>query len=640
MDKELKNVEQEIGNGLDQELSKKIDEAFDKGYDIGYNEGYGSGHEDGRKEGFDEGYKEGYDEGYERGKEDIRSESYDRGHDEAFEEIADIIGRRLRGYGFRVQNIDDVAYEISNFTAKVLEEKSLLEEQVEGLRKIVSKIDLKDITDEGTIYLIIRTFFDKMSDIYLSKYKEVIDGSEGLYEVRQKLGDKTLSKILNFALLNLIINNEIVNKQTRVLFGRALGKFLDVSDRVSMVDMLYEELRRRYNFETVHQILSIRDRMVDSFLDADLASSEYFYNEDIIYRGKEPENIRYVLSERVFNAMINGRPDTVNFRPKKVNYSEFFNVLYTSNINIKDIENGLYPDDLPELAVCEARDIELLRRMNIDVNSLLENSTSFRTKKALLNFYKTNNYPKINLRILGCGGVNSNLIYMWIKSFVELYKFVPELRIEILKFFHNTSIRFYDPDSYEISNIYRIIPPVQVGQPKADNLLKIIRHNINIFTKHIGLGSDVAKFSTRDLERIIRVKYDDTEVFIGMVSLEERPSIYNEFKAKKLPFLEVTSLGDEIYFERNPVINSTDVSIANETYGTLNPARFMSSFFFSWILLDEFLIDVLNGNYSFESNNQGINKLSISTGNTAYSLFKTLLHYDNLKIGKLDPPKE
>jgi len=626
MDTNFKNVKQEIGNELDQELSEKLDEALNEVYDIGYNKGYESGHEDGRKEGFDKGYREGYGDG----RHDGHDEGYDEGRDEAFEEIANIIRRRLRGYGFWLENTNNIAYEISDFTEKVLEENSLLEEQVERLRKIASK-DLKDITDEEIISLI-SVFFDKISNIYSNKYEEVIDDHESLYEIGKKLGDKTLSNILNFALLLLINNSKIVNKQTRALFGRALDKFLDVSDKVSMVDLLYEELRRRYNFNTVYQILSIKEEMIHSFLDADLASSEYYFNdEDTTHFGKDPENVKYILSERVFNAMLHGRSDVINFI-KKVNYREFFNVLYTSsNINIENINKGLYPDDLPELAVCEARDIELLKRMNIDVNSLLENSTFFRTKKALLNFYKANNGPKITLRILGCGGVNSNLIYMWIKSFVELYRFVPELRTEILEFFHNTKIVFYDPDSYEISNIYRIIPPVQVGQPKADNLLKIIRRSV--FTEFMGLESKVSKFSIRDLERIIREKYDETEVFIGMVSLEERPFIYNEFKAKRMPFLEVTNLGDEIYFERNPIINSTDISIANETYGTLNPARFMSSFFFSWILLDEFLIDVLSGNYSFESNNQGINKLSINTKNTAYFLSKTLLYYDSLKIG-------
>jgi hypothetical protein len=275
--------------------------------------------------------------------------------------------------------------------------------------------------------------------------------------------------------------------------------------------------------------------------------------------------------------------------------------------------------------------------MNIGIDDILEDSFNFRTKKALLDLYKSKNCPRLNLRILGCGGVNSNLIYMWIKSFVELYKFVPEIRRDILEFFYGTSIYLYDPDRYEISNIFRIIPPVQVGQPKPTSLARVLRLNLSTFTKKTGLGSLDEKFSIEHLEkRILKNKGDDIDVFIGMVDLEERPSLYSKFKSEKLPFLEVTSLGDKIYFERNPVINSTDVSLANETYGTLNPARFMSSFFFSWILVDEFLIDVLSDNYSFESTE----KLSINTDNTAYYLFKTLLHYDSLKIRSLEPPQE
>jgi len=619
--KELKN--------MDHEWEKKIEEAFDEGYDKG------------RKEGYSEGYNDGREYGYEKGYEDGLSESYDKGHDEAFEEIADIIERKLRKYGFRIRNIDDVAYEIANFTEEILEQKAELDERVEELQKIVAKIDLKDITDEKDMYLIIKMFFDKIFDIFISNYKNIIDGKgsqyDTLYEIRQKLGDKILSKILNFALLNLIINKHIIDKTTRILFGYALEQFLNVSHRISMSDVLYEELRRRYNFEPSHNILSIREQMIDSFLEVDLASSEYSYNEDVIYREKAPENIRYVLSERVYNAMINGYIDTYSFRPKRVNYSEFFNVLYASDIYIRSIEDGLYPENLPPLEVYEARSVEQLRKMNIGIDNILEDSFNFRTKKTLLDLYKSKNRPRLNLRILGCGGVNSNLIYMWIKSFVELYKFVPEIRRDILKFFYDTNIYLYDPDRYEISNIFRIIPPVQVGQPKPTSLARILRYNLNTFTKETGLGSLDEKFSIEHLEkRILKKEGDSIDVFIGVVDLEERPSLYSKFKSEKLPFLEVTSLGDEIYFERNPVINSTDVSLANETYGTLNPARFMSSFFFSWILVDEFLIDVLSDNYSFESTE----KLSINTDNTAYYLFKTLLHYDSLKIRSLEPPQE
>jgi hypothetical protein len=623
--KELKN--------MDQEWEKRIDEAFEEGYDEGYDEG--------RKEGYHEGYNEGREEGYERGYKDGLSENYDKGRDEAYKEIVSVIERRLRKYGFRVRNIDDVAYEIADFTEELLEQNAELDESVKELQKIVAKIDLKDITDEKDMYLIIKMFFDKISDIFTSNYKNIIDGEGSQYdtlrEIRQKLGDKILSKILNFALLNLIINKQIIDKTTRILFGYALEQFLKVSHRISMFDVLYEELRRRYNFEPSHNILSIKEQMIESFLEVDLASSEYFYNEDVIYRVKVPENIRYVLSERVYNAMINRYIDTYFFRPKRVNYSEFFNVLYASDIYIRSIEDGLYPENLPPLEVYEARSVEQLRKMNIGIDNILEDSFNFRTKKALLDLYKSKNCPRVNLRILGCGGVNSNLIYMWIKSFVELYKFVPEIRRDILKFFNGTSIYLYDPDRYEISNIFRIIPPVQVGQPKPTSLARVLRFNLNTFTKETGLGSLDEKFSIEYLEkRILKNKGDSIDVFIGMVDLEERPSLYNKFKSEKLPFLEVTSLGDEIYFERNPVINSTDISLANETYGTLNPARFMSSFFFSWILVDEFLIDVLSDNYSFESTE----KLSINTDNTAYYLFKTLIHYDSLKIRSLEPPQE
>ena len=623
--KELKN--------MGQEWEKRIDEAFEEGFDEGYDEG--------RKEGYHEGYNEGREDGYERGYKDGRSESYDKGHDEAYKEIVSVIERKLRKYGFKVRNIDDVAYEIADFTEELLEQNAELDERVEELQKIVAKIDLKDITDEKDMYLIIKMFFDKISDIFTSNYKNIIDGEGSQYdtlrEIRQKLGDKILSKILNFALLNLIINKQIIDKTTRILFGYALEQFLKVSHRISMFDVLYEELRRRYNFEPSHNILSIKEQMIESFLEVDLASSEYFYNEDVIYRVKVPENIRYVLSERVYNAMINGYIDNYSFRLKRVNYSEFFNVLYASDIYIRSIEDGLYPENLPPLEVYEARSVEQLRKMNIGIDNILEDSFNFRTKKALLDLYKSKNYPRLNLRILGCGGVNSNLIYMWIKSFVELYKFVPEIRRDILKFFNGTSIYLYDPDRYEISNIFRIIPPVQVGQPKPTSLARVLRFNLNTFTKETGLGSLDEKFSIEYLEkRILKNKGDSIDVFIGMVDLEERPSLYNKFKSEKLPFLEVTSLGDEIYFERNPVINSTNVSLANETYGTLNPARFMSSFFFSWILVDEFLIDVLSDNYSFESTE----KLSINTDNTAYYLFKTLIYYDSLKIRSLEPPQE
>ena len=627
----------ETKENMDQEWEKKIEEAFDEGYKKGYDEGY----ENGREKGYEQGYDEGYDEGYDKCRDEAYDEGYENGLGEAYGEIVGVLERKLRKYGFRVRTIEDVAYEIVDFIEKLLEQKAELDERVEELQKIVAKIGLNDIIDEKDMYLIIKMFFDKISDIFTSNYKNIMDGKgsqyDTLYEIRQKLGDKILSKILNFALLNLIINKHIIDKTTRILFGYALEQFLKVSHRISMFDVLYEELRRRYNFEPSHNIFSIKELMIDSFLKVDLASSEYFYNEDVIYREKVPENIRYVLSERAYNAMINGYIGTYSFRPKRVNYSEFFNVLYASDIYIRSIEDGLYPENLPPLEICEARSVEQLRKMNIGIDNILEDNFNFRTKKALLDLYKSKNCPRLNLRILGCGGVNSNLIYMWIKSFVELYKFVPEIRRDILKFFYGTNIYLYDPDRYEISNIFRIIPPVQVGQPKPTSLARVLRYNLNTFTKETNLGSLDEKFSIEYLEkRILKNKGDSIDVFIGMVDLEERPSLYSKFKSEKLPFLEVTSLGDEIYFERNPIINSTDVSLANETYGTLNPARFMSSFFFSWILVDEFLIDVLSDNYSFESTE----KLSINTDNTAYYLSKTLLHYDSLKIRSLDPPQE
>ena len=627
----------ETKENMDQEWEKKIEEAFDEGYKKGYDEGY----ENGREKGYEQGYDEGYDEGYDKCRDEVYDEGYENGLGEAYGEIVGVLERKLRKYGFRVRTIEDVAYEIVDFIEKLLEQKAELDERVEELQKIVAKIGLNDIIDEKDMYLIIKMFFDKISDIFTSNYKNIMDGKgsqyDTLYEIRQKLGDKILSKILNFALLNLIINKHIIDKTTRILFGYALEQFLKVSHRISMFDVLYEELRRRYNFEPSHNIFSIKELMIDSFLKVDLASSEYFYNEDAIYREKVPENIRYVLSERAYNAMINGYIDTYSFKPKRVNYSEFFNVLYASDIYIRSIEDGLYPENLPPLEICEARSVEQLRKMNIGIDNILEDNFNFRTKKALLDLYKSKNCPRLNLRILGCGGVNSNLIYMWIKSFVELYKFVPEIRRDILKFFYGTNIYLYDPDRYEISNIFRIIPPVQVGQPKPTSLARVLRYNLNTFTKETNLGSLDEKFSIEYLEkRILKNKGDSIDVFIGMVDLEERPSLYSKFKSEKLPFLEVTSLGDKIYFERNPIINSTDVSLANETYGTLNPARFMSSFFFSWILVDEFLIDVLSDNYSFETTE----KLSIDTDNTAYYLSKTLLHYDSLKIRSLEPPQE
>jgi len=306
----------ETKENMDQEWEKKIEEAFDEGYKKGYDEGY----ENGREKGYEQGYDEGYDEGYDKCRDEAYDEGYENGLGEAYGEIVGVLERKLRKYGFRVRTIEDVAYEIVDFIEKLLEQKAELDERVEELQKIVAKIGLNDITDEKDMYLIIKMFFDKISDIFTSNYKNIMDGKgsqyDTLYEIRQKLGDKILSKILNFALLNLIINKHIIDKTTRILFGYALEQFLKVSHRISMFDVLYEELRRRYNFEPSHNIFSIKELMIDSFLKVDLASSEYFYNEDAIYREKVPENIRYVLSERAYNAMINGYIDTYSFTKK------------------------------------------------------------------------------------------------------------------------------------------------------------------------------------------------------------------------------------------------------------------------------------------------------------------------------------
>lgn len=237
----------------------------------------------------------------------------------------------------------------------------------------------------------------------------------------------------------------------------------------------------------------------------------------------------------------------------------------------------------------------------------------------------------------GVGGVNTNLFYMWVlsnaiygkytKSLIDLdgvlvknfnlnkdsYKLDPlkdkafyKLEIfkvedtlkknilETLKEDNSVVFILVDTDSYDLSNLFRLLPKVGLYS-KAESLKnyikKLLSTDLDFGYSPFKINQAYINTSINNIQELMIRRSLEGALVIGYMS----PSKYNIgfYLDNGVDFIEITIQKDK--FHINPKLSGADISTGGhedlifETYNIIDPINFMSSFIYLSLLLDRMI---------------------------------------------------
>lgn len=200
---------------------------------------------------------------------------------------------------------------------------------------------------------------------------------------------------------------------------------------------------------------------------------------------------------------------------------------------------------------------------------LKEDEEWLRVKYEISNLFET-----VNFAFLGSGGVNSNFIYTFFGSNFY-FNLMSQVKYPHVQFW------IFDPDQYDIINLFRIIPPVGLRKTKGEELIRAMKEEYFPYFKN-GAGSKTCLYPNWRSRRFspddsyFFENTDHPTIFIGMVDAVERRSIYSSIYDSKKNFIEITFQDNKFYITLNPT-DLSESSLIQETYGQTDNVLFMLS---------------------------------------------------------------
>jgi hypothetical protein len=533
---------------IEKEIEVAFQEGYDQGYEAGHKEGYDEGFEEGRKEGYDEGYEEGERDGYERG--------YDRGYEDG----------REAGY--------DAGYEDGSSNSDAISE-AFVEGELNGKKAGYIK-GLKEGASK------VKEYIDKSIE-----QGEIIDDLKDLIGIDALI---TLGKILsneNFserADLDLVNNLKSIAKLKPDRIYNIVNQILN-SPSATLGTLKITEcfLKNTKNYTVTYDFLSIlnsRYKYEHRFYD------RYFPGENIFEYIKDPSAYFGALESK-FN------DNKRSFFLNRNIYSKILGEILSDNVTSQYIDKII-------------DSIKLVDFIDLYKEYLIDNPKDVEKVKEIFKLM-----PKI--RFVSAGGVNSNLSFSWLSLVAASYQLMDsEEKDQFLDDFSNSNIVFYDNDSFDLLNSFRIIPNIRMNSRKSDSIANYLRIYLE---KNVSqLRPVIESKGFLDSYRLSGIDPSDRNVFIGLVDAQDRKNLYKEIKDRGI-FLEVTNREDTLFFSTEKG-GADDTGLLFESYGLLDPIQFEISFFKAGVELNNFLYNALC---------KGQTKLEIELGPVDYEHF--FLHY-------------
>ncbi|GIW22541.1 MAG: hypothetical protein KatS3mg068_1548 [Candidatus Sericytochromatia bacterium] len=481
------------------------------------------GYKKGKENGYDAGYEDGYEKGKEVGYEEGYGSGYEEGKEDGYREgyrEGKEVGYE-EGYEAGIENSD--TYDEGYNSGYELGKKEGFKL---GLKSAFSN-QIEELELEGSDKILLAEYekfkiqiFKKLESLSRKDYINNLEFDD-LFNILIEILRTIKSKYSGLISYDLLIKDPAIFLNLYSQISSIINRNFSVNIESKLIDHL--STRYSLNPSYMKNIINIE---TDLYKIIKVICKE---NKSFCFRN-------YILSENIFKFIYRNETSI-----SKIDYEKFFKFLFSKSVELINTK------------------FEIISRLR-----KLEN--------------------KLRINFLGAGGVNSNLIYLWVlswKYFHEIFYF------DGIQIWDLVTLRIYDPDKFQLSNIFRIIPSINIGARKPCEITNVIKrayYKANCFYKNAFIKHDV-----KDLD-------PTSNICVGLVSTNERKEIYNGLAERKINFLEVTSLNNYVYFRENPLIDE-DLFLANETYGQLDPFSFMSDFFFNWKELDKFILRVLENGY-------------------------------------------
>lgn len=496
-------------------------------------------HKAGYEEGYEEGYNDGYEAGYEEKCEKARQKGFDEGYEEGYQNGYDDGHREGRSEGY------DEGYEAGLAEGDQAQyDEGYQKGYSEGFRQ--GAIFNADSIDKYTL--------EKIKKVLIKKGLLKIDGSsDSKLQLFIQIVHEFLSSNPPFQMRALL--------EKDVLIGvlNFINKFLSFYEKekspssnwlIEKNRKIYELIEFRYSND--YRILSAFSQFTDYLIENINTLGEimpYGYNCPKIFYSISGATYHYI--KHVIGEYKSDRKDTYD-QPAIIRHLDY-----------KQVVKSIFKEDSEYISV----------------------------KSKLFNYISNND---LDLVFLGAGGVNSNLLYTFFTTSSYYYSNYPH---GVPKRAWALGAHIYDYDEYDITNLFRIIPPVvpwhksQVirevllsefndfiycDSPNSDTFDEDEGDNYNPFRNEfvIVTGAVQNKFDANSINMLQDVYGARKRIYIGLVNSIERQDIYSNIYSTGGNLIEVTFQDNKFFVTLNPK-NTVSSSLVQETYGVTNNILFM-----------------------------------------------------------------
>lgn len=513
-----------------------------------------------RKESYDEGYEHGYEdgrrEGYDDGYEEGSRDGYDRGYEEGFEQ------------GREEANGDEYEEGMKNGYDKGYSE-GFSDGSIKGLENYLKKLrefpEGKLTSEDAELLLNVRHL--------LLKY--------GLAEFDlSKIGEQDIV----YAFLQL---SDYITKN-------GIYTLIDKDAAMDVADKLLERVKKflfRVGYANLNSIRDIVLHKNEKILE--LLKERYALNDTVALNQGDSGAIRTLLENiSKFEAFAT--------KQKEYNYIYYSISSAVANYARFLVEQKLY-DEEDKIFRYQLDNIIHIPYKDIAKELFLKDSEWLSIKQE---FDKTDRH--YHLTFLGAGGVNSNLLYTLMTTRI-VYSLTYEKYSDAIRQPH--PIWICDYDNYDITNLFRILPPVRIGKRKSEELVLSIARSL---PRHTGITQFDSGHKYDSPEKLYWLKpingsvnrtliraianqmpsRSSRKIFIGLVNSTERKDVYEKIYEEGQNLIEVAFQDDKFYITLNPQ-NLSDSSIIRETYGKTDNVLFMLASYEVAKAVDKLILKIL-----------------------------------------------